>query len=294
MTAEKLRQNIASDTIVVAPGVYDAFGAMIAEKSGFDSLYLSGASIAYTRLAKPDIGLISMDEVAQVISLIRERVDVSLIVDGDTGFGNALNVQRTVKLFERNGASAIQLEDQVMPKRCGHLQDKSLISASEMAGKIKAALDARHNDNTMIIARTDSIAVEGFDAALDRAETYVEAGADMLFVEALVDEAQMRQTIARFKGRIPIMANMVEGGKTPLRSAVDLQDIGFAMVIFPGALVRALAKTTTQYFDSLYNHGTTAPFAENMLDFNQLNTLLGTDDILQEAEKYQTHKGENQ
>src|SRR5215475_10228324 len=169
--------------IVVAPGVCDALTAGIAAAAGFDTLYLTGAGIAYCRLGRPDIGLVSSTEVAETIALIRDRVSCALIVDADTGYGNPLNVQRTVRLFERAGASAIQLEDQVFPKRCGHLDGKGLIPATEMVGKIKAALDARATD-TLIIARTDAVAVEGFEQAIERAMLYREAGADMLFVEA--------------------------------------------------------------------------------------------------------------
>jgi len=282
-----LRDMLSGPKIVVTPGVYDAFGAMLAEQAGFESIYLSGASISYTRLAKPDIGLVSMDEVANVIGLIRERVDLPIVVDADTGFGNALNVQRCVPLFERNGASAIQLEDQQLPKRCGHLAGKTLVSTGEMVGKIKAALDVRRDEETLIIARTDSIAVEGFEEALNRAEAYVEAGADMLFVEALNDKAQMRETIERFGDRIPVMANMVEGGKTPLRPADELQEIGFSLVIFPGGLVRAISKAAADYFSVLKEHGTTAPHLDKMLDFNKLNSLLGTEEILQSGKKYE-------
>ena len=198
-----LRQQIAASEIVIAPGVFDAFSAMMAAKAGFSAVYVTGASIAYTRLGRPDIGLVSMNEVAEVIGLVRERIDLPMIVDADTGYGNALNVQRTVRLFERNGANAIQLEDQTLPKRCGHLAGKTLVSTAEMVGKIHAACDARANDATMIIARTDAIAVEGFEAALERAESYREAGADLLFIEAPQNHDQMTALNARFAGRAP-------------------------------------------------------------------------------------------
>ena len=162
-----MRQRLAEEGILVAPGVYDALTASIAAAAGFEALYVSGAAIAYTKLGRPDIGLVSMSEAADTIGLIRDRVPSALIVDADTGFGNALNTQRTVRLFERAGASAIQLEDQTFPKRCGHLSDKSLIPAAEMAGKIKAAVDARASQDTLIIARTDAVAVEGFDQAIE-------------------------------------------------------------------------------------------------------------------------------
>ncbi len=288
MTPQKrLRQLLAGGDIVVAPGVYDAFGAMMAEKAGFGTLYLSGASISYTQLGGPDIGLVGMDEVAGVVGRIRERVELPVIVDADAGFGNALNVQRTMRVFERNGASAIQLEDQQLPKRCGHLDGKTLVSVGEMSGKIKAATDARADDDTLVIARTDAVAVEGFEAALERSEAYVEAGADMLFVEAVKTEEEMRRTVAQFAGRLPLMVNMVEGGKTPILPAAQLEEIGFRLVIFPGGLVRAIAKTMSAYFETLQREGTTASFKDQMLDFTQLNDLLGTRDILDGSKKYE-------
>src|SRR5271166_1930456 len=182
--AESLRLRLTRKPIVVAPGIYDAFTALVGAKAGFTTLYVSGAAIAYTRLGRPDIGLVSMSEVADTLGLIRDRVDAHLIVDADTGYGNALNVVRTVRRFEQAGANAIQLEDQNFPKRCGHLDGKVLIPAEEMCGKIRAALDARHSRETLVIARTDAVAVEGFARAIERAALYREAGADMLFVEA--------------------------------------------------------------------------------------------------------------
>ena len=281
-----LRQQIAAPEIVIAPGVFDAFSAMMAAKAGFSAVYVTGASIAYTRLGRPDIGLVSMNEVAEVIGLVRERIDLPMIVDADTGYGNALNVQRTVRLFERNGANAIQLEDQTLPKRCGHLAGKTLVSTAEMVGKIHAACDARANDATMIIARTDAIAVEGFEAALERAESYREAGADLLFIEAPQNHDQMTALNAHFAGRTSLMANMVEGGKTPILPADELQALGYDLVIFPGGLMRALATTAGEYFASLRHHGTTQPFQNRMLDFEGINALLGTDGMLADGQRY--------
>ena len=199
-----LRARLAQPTALLAPGVFDALTASMAEAAGFEALYLSGASIAYTLLGRPDIGLVSMTEVAEVMARIRDRVALPVIVDADTGWGNALNVQRTVRVFERAGASVIQLEDQTSPKRCGHLRDKSLISAREMVGKIQAAVDAR--TDALIMARTDAIAVEGLEAALDRAEQYLAAGADALFIEAPEDAAQLQTIADRFAARVPLLA----------------------------------------------------------------------------------------
>jgi 2-methylisocitrate lyase-like PEP mutase family enzyme len=287
MTDPHLRSRLARNPILVAPGVHDALTALIAAQAGFAALYVSGAAIAYTRLGRPDVGLVGMTEVADTVSMIRDRVDVHLIVDADTGFGNALNVGRTIRLLERAGANAIQLEDQDFPKRCGHLDGKVLISADEMAGKIRAALDARHLHETLVIARTDAVAVEGFERAMQRAMRYREAGADVLFVEAPRTRAELSRVVATLGGNIALMANMVEGGKTPLLSAVELEKIGFSLVIFPGGIVRALAWAATEYYASLASHGTTEPLRDRMLDFDRLNDLIGTPEMIALGRKYE-------
>jgi len=281
-----LRQTIAGREILVAPGVYDGLTALLAEQAGFQAAYLSGASIAYARFGRPDIGLVAMNEVAEVIAAICERVEIPLIVDADTGFGNALNVVRTVRLFERMGAAAIQIEDQTMPKRCGHLAEKSLISAGEMAGKIKAALDARQHDDVVVIARTDAIGVEGLEPALERAARYAEAGADMLFVEAPRSDEEIALVVDRLGGSVPLMANMVEGGRTPFHSAAELQDMGFSLVIFPGGTARAVIKLLADYYASLRTAGTTAPFRDRMLDFDALQKVMGTAEMLALGARY--------
>jgi 2-methylisocitrate lyase-like PEP mutase family enzyme len=281
----KLRSRLMRKPIVVAPGVYDAFTALVAEQSGFTTLYVSGAAISYTRLGRPDIGLVSMSEVVEIVGVMRDRVDADLIVDADTGYGNALNVGRTMRLFERAGASAIQLEDQDFPKRCGHLDGKVLIPAAEMTGKIKAALDARRSRETLVIARTDAIAVEGFERAIERAALYRDAGADVLFVEAPKTRAELKR-IPPALGGGPLMANMVEGGKTPVLSAAELESMGFALVIFPGGVVRALARMASEYYASLAAGGTSEPFRSRMLDFTGLNELIGTPEMLALGKRY--------
>ena len=281
-----LRERLQRKEIVLAPGVFDALSALLAERAGFEALYLSGASIAYTRHGGPDIGLVTMTEVADTLGAIRERVKLPIIVDADTGFGNALNVMRTVRLFERQGANVIQLEDQTLPKRCGHLDGKTLVSTAEMAGKIRAAVDARANRETLIMARTDAVAIEGLDSALDRIERYLEAGADILFVEALRTTEQMQTALGRVAGRAPMLANMVEGGKTPIYPGKELEDIGYKLVIFPGGTVRALAFALRDYLASLKTNGTTAPYRNRMLDFEALNGLLGTADFRERGQRY--------
>jgi 2-methylisocitrate lyase-like PEP mutase family enzyme len=282
-----LKTMLRQPDIVLASGVYDALTASLATDAGFRALYLSGASIAYTRLGRPDIGLVTMSEVAETLSLIRDRVATPLIVDADTGYGNALNVQRTVRLFERAGASAIQLEDQTFPKRCGHLQDKSLISTMEMVGKIRAATDARLDSETLVIARTDAVAVEGFDQAVERAERYAEAGADVLFVEAPRDEGQLAAITRKLGARLPLMANMVEGGQTPILDKDRLQSLGFSLVIFPGGIVRAVAKAARAFYETLARDGTTDAFRQNMFDFDALNAVIGTPQMLELGRTYE-------
>lgn len=284
-----LKQILQRGEQIIAPGVYDALTALIAERYGFKALYLSGAGIAYSKLGRPDIGLVTMTEVVSTIELIRDRVSSPLIVDADNGHGNALNVQRTVRMYERAGANVLQLEDQSLPKRCGHLAGKAVVSSAEMVGKIKAAVDARHSDQTLIIARTDAIAVEGFEAALERAERYVEAGADVLFVEAPANQEQLQAICQRFGTRLPLLANMVEGGSTPMYTAPELGELGFQIVIFPGGIARALAKTADQYYDSLHLNLSNMPFKDRMLDLNGLNALIGTPEMLEHGKRFEAN-----
>ncbi|MEQ8508292.1 MAG: oxaloacetate decarboxylase [Rhodospirillaceae bacterium] len=281
-----LRALLAGPDTIVAPGMYDGMTGLLVEQAGFDCAYVGGASIAYSRLGRSDIGLTTCSEVADTISKIRERIDIPFVVDADTGFGNALNTQRTMRMFERAGASGIQLEDQTMPKRCGHLDGKTLVSTEEMTGKIKAALDARLDENTVIVGRTDAIAVEGFEAALERAEAYLEAGADMLFIEAPRSLDEMKTIGECFAGRVPLLANMVEGGKTPVSSAGDLGALGFKFVIFPGAMMRIVAKAGQDYLKALKQDGSTAKVRDRMFDFNGLNELLGTAELLESGKRY--------
>lgn len=286
MADMSLKARLQRNEILVAPGVYDGLTAALATDAGFEALYLSGAAVAYTRLGRPDIGLSTSSEMADTMALIADRTDIPVIIDADTGFGNALNAQRTMRMYERAGAAALQVEDQTYPKRCGHLSDKSLIPTHEMAGKVAAMADTRASDETLIIARTDAIAVEGFDAALERAERYLEAGADVLFIEAPQTRAQLSQIAQHFKDRVPLLANMVEGGVTPISGATDLEDQGFSIVIFPGGIVRALGRTARDYYQSLHSHGSNKPFSDRMFDFNGLNDAIGTRGLLEKGERY--------
>jgi 2-methylisocitrate lyase-like PEP mutase family enzyme len=285
-TKPSFKQRLQQNAAVLAPGVYDPLTALIAEQAGFEALYLSGGAVAYTLLGRSDVGLTTASEAVDVLARITDRVSTPVIVDGDTGFGNALNTQRMVRDFERAGAAMVQIEDQTFPKRCGHLENKTLISTSEMCGKLRAALDARHSEETLILARTDAVAVEGLDAALERAEAYLACGVDALFVEAVRSPAQMDRACGQFAARVPMLANMVEGGKTPVQSVDELGARGYRIVIFPGGTARFVARQLQGYYGSLKQHGTTLPMKDQMFDFDQLNALIGTPELLETGKRY--------
>lgn len=283
--AKALRAALAAGRCLKAPGVYDGLTALLAEQAGFEMGFVSGACIAFARHGRPDMGLVSMSEVADVVAVMRERVSLPLSVDIDTGFGNALNVQRTVRVFERAGASALQMEDQVMPKRCGHMAGKQVIPTSEMVGKIKAALDARHDADTLIIARTDALGVTGFDDALERAEQYLQAGADALFIEAPKSLAQMQQITARFAGRIPLVHNLVEGGGSPVSDAATLEQLGYRIALYPAALLHLFVPQAQALLAHIREHGSTTGHA-GLIDLNRINAVLGAPELLATAARY--------
>ena len=281
-----LKSIIKTETLL-APGIYDALSGLIAEQSGAKAVYLSGASIAYTRFGRSDIGLVSVSEVHDTLAAVTDRIKIPIIVDADTGFGNALNVQRTIRNFERAGAAAIQIEDQSFPKRCGHLDGKVLIKTDEMVGKVKAAVDARKTSDTLIIARTDARAVEGLQEAIDRAHIYEEAGADILFIEAPRSVDELKIIRKSFHLNTPLLANMVEGGKTPVKTAEDLKSLGFNIVIFPGGAVRAATFQLQEYYAGLLENGSNAEFSKRMHDFDSLNAVIGTPELLSIGKKYE-------
>ena len=281
-----LKSIIKTETLL-APGIYDALSGLIAEQSGAQAVYLSGASIAYTRFGRSDVGLVSVSEVHDTLAAVTDRIKIPIIVDADTGFGNALNVQRTIRNFERAGAAAIQIEDQSFPKRCGHLDGKVLIKTDEMVGKVKAAVDARKTSDTLIIARTDARAVDGLQEAIDRAHTYKEAGADILFIEAPRSVDELKIIRKSFHLNTPLLANMVEGGKTPVKTADDLKNLGFNIVIFPGGAVRAATFQLQEYYAGLLENGSNAEFSKRMHDFDSLNAVIGTPELLSIGKKYE-------
>jgi carboxyvinyl-carboxyphosphonate phosphorylmutase len=230
--AGRLRALLAQGRPVLAPGVFDALGARLVAEAGFDAAYMTGFGTAAARLGRPDVGLLTMTEMVENARNIVGAVDLPVISDADTGYGNAVNVIRTVQEFERAGVAAVHLEDQLSPKRCGHLDGKQLVSADEMGAKVRAAVAARASDDFVIIARTDAAAVEGLDAAIERGRRYRDEGADALFIEALTTEAEIERVAAEFTG-VPLLFNWVDGGKTPPLPHERLRELGYAIVIFP-------------------------------------------------------------
>jgi 2-methylisocitrate lyase-like PEP mutase family enzyme len=239
-TGKVLRAKLEERRGLLVPGAANALAARIIEDLGFEAVYVSGAGVTNTLWGMPDLGFVSLPEIAQHTAAIREAVNIPVLVDADTGFGNALNVRHTVRVLERAGADAIQLEDQTTPKKCGHFENKSVISAEEMVGKVKAAVDARTNRDMLIVARSDALAVEGFDAAIERAQRYIEAGADMTFVEAPENSDEIRKIPPRLSA--PQVVNVVVGGKTPVFGQEELAKMGYALVLYANvALQGAIA-----------------------------------------------------
>lgn len=282
---KNLREILAGPDILVLPGVYDALSAKIAEKAGYCGLIMGGYAVAASRLGEPDVGYLSMTEMAEALHGISRAVDIPVIADGDTGYGNALSAQRTIREYELAGAAGILLEDQLWPKRCGHMAGKQVIEASEHAKKIRAAADAKLNPDTLLIARTDSRAVLGLDAALERGKLYLDSGADALFIEAPqnVDELE---TIAKTFPDTILLANMVEGGRTPNVTVKELEQMGFKMVAYPCFLTYTVTKALNEVLHSLKENGTTNQCLEKMMNFTDFNKFIGLEDYNNLDKKY--------
>lgn len=285
---QSLNQLLAGDQLLKAPGVYDGLSALLVEQAGFECAFLSGGSLSFARFGRPDMGLVSASEVAETVAILRDRVALPLIVDMDTGFGNALNVQRTVRDFERAGATALQMEDQVSPKRCGHMAGKSVIETGEMVGKIKAALDARENQDTLLVARTDALGVNGLDDALERAHRYLEAGADLLFIEAPKSVEQMQQISGQLASAVPLVHNLVEGGGSPTTDTAELQNLGYRVALYPVALLHNFVPRARQVLAEIRDSGNTESLRDQMCDLADMNALLGADQLLAAGTRYQT------
>lgn len=267
--------------ILVLPGVHDALSLRIAEEAGFKAVAAGGYAATASLLGAPDVGQLTMTEMADMYARLADRTELPIFADADTGHGNTSNVARTVRAFERAGVAALFIEDQVSPKRCGHMDGKQVVPAVEMVAKLKAALDARVDADMVICARTDARAVEGLDAAIERAELYREAGADLLFVEAPRSVEELRRVCSEIAG--PCLANCVEGGRTPILAASELEEMGFAAVAWPVSASYAVAYALREVYAALAANGTTSAVEDRLLDFNEFNDLVGLPD-LREAE----------
>lgn len=279
----KLRELLSSGHITVAPGAFDGLSARLVEQAGFAAIYASGGAIARAS-GVPDLGLISLTSVVDRLASMVDVVEVPIVADADTGFGNALNAQAAARAFERAGVAAFHLEDQTFPKKCGHYDDKGIVPATEMVQKLKAVRDALHDDDFVVIARTDAIAVEGFAAAIDRASAYLEAGADVIFVEAPTTEAEIEAIAKRLPGWKLI--NMFEGGKTPLLPAPRLEALGYHLVIIPSDTQRAAIKAMQRVLGAIAQDGSSAALRADMVTFKEREAVIGTADYLDRSKRH--------
>jgi carboxyvinyl-carboxyphosphonate phosphorylmutase len=276
--AARLRELLAGDDPIVAPGAYDALSARLIEEAGFPAVYMTGFGVTGSLLGRPDVGLTTMTEMVQAAARIRAAVDIPVIADADTGYGNALNVIRTVREYEAVGVAGIHLEDQVAPKRCGHLEGKQVVPADAMVDRVRAAVAARRNPDFLLIARTDARAVEGLDAAIDRARRYRDAGADMLFVEALQEDAEIERVATTFAG-VPLLFNWAEGGKTPPTSQARLRELGFQLVICPISALLAATRAVRDVLARIAADGTPINAVADLPAMHDFTDLVGLPEV---------------
>jgi 2-methylisocitrate lyase-like PEP mutase family enzyme len=279
-----LRTLLKSGKTLVAPGVYDGLSTRLVARAGFQAAYASGGAIARS-CGIPDLGLLSLTDIVNRLEQIAEAVEIPVIADIDNGYGNALNAQRSARAFERAGVAAFHLEDQTFPKRCGHYDDKSVVSVSNMVGKLKAVRDALHDPDFIVIARTDAIAVEGFEAAIDRCHAYAEAGADVVFLDAPTSTAQVEEIARRLPGWKLI--NMFQGGKTPLIPVARLAELGFTIVIIPSDLQRAAIKAMQTTLEAIRRDGSSVSVLANMAGFDEREALVATAEFLERGKRYE-------
>jgi 2,3-dimethylmalate lyase len=274
----KLRQLLREPGIIVAPGAYDCLTAKLIEREGFPAVYMTGAGTALTRLGTPDLGFATLSEMVSNAAAIAATVSIPLIADADTGYGGSLNVYRTVREYERAGVAALHLEDQVFPKRCGHLDGKQVIPSEEMVIKLRAAVEARTDEDFVVIARTDALAVTGLDDTLRRCHAYVEAGADVLFIEAVRTHEEIARVLHEVNA--PLLYNFVEHGKSPLLPVTELQRLGFKMVIFPGSIMLAVWPLVREILAEIKQHGTTQGLLHRMTNVVELFETMGLSEML--------------
>ena len=274
----RLRQMLSEPGIIVAPGAYDCLTARIIEREGFPAVYMTGAGTSVSRLGVPDLGLASVSDMVANAAAIADAVDVPLIADADTGYGGTLNVRRTIRQYESAGVAAVHIEDQESPKRCGHLDDKRVVSTEEMVRRLRAAVDARTDDDFVIIARTDALAVTDWDDTMARCEAYLEAGADVLFVEALRTAEQAQQVVRSFD--VPMLYNFIETGKSPRLSASQLEEMGYKIVIFPVSAFTMVGEMVTRLMRELKERGTTERMIDSMVELEECFDMVGLSEML--------------
>lgn len=282
--ATLLKKYILDKEILIMPGAHDALTAKIIEKTGFKAVTLGGYSASASLMGKPDVSLLTLTEMVDYIARIADAVEIPLFADGDTGHGNVINVIRTVKEIERTGAAGMFIEDQLFPKRCGHMEGKQVIPKEEMVAKIKAAVDARIDPDFVIMARTDALAIYGVEEAIERGNYYREAGADLIFIEAPRTVDEMRLITHGVKA--PTLANNLEGGKSPLLSAKELEEIGYSVVVFPISATYAIARAIKDLMEEIYRKGTSKGFIDRMITFNEFNELIDLPLIRETENKY--------
>ena len=281
----RLRELLNSGQTIVAPGAFDPLAARLVEEAGFAAVYMTGFGTSAALLGRPDVGLLTMTEMADSAGRIAACVDIPLIADADTGYGNPLNVIRTIGAYEAAGVAGLHIEDQVAPKKCGHMEGKQVIGADEMAQKVRAAVDARTDPDFVIIARTDARAVEGLDSALDRARRYRDAGADVLFIEALVSEAEIEAAAAAFPD-VPLLFNWAEGGKTPPVSLDRLTELGYRIVIFPIGTLLAATAAMRRILQEIATAGTPAAVLGELPTFGEFTDFIGLPDVREIEQRY--------
>ena len=283
-TTTKFRQLLQQPGIIQAPGAYDCLTAKLIQQAGFPAVYMTGAGTSVAQLGYADLGLATMSDMISNAGSIADILDVPLIADADTGYGGILNVSRSIRQYERAGVAAIHIEDQEMPKRCGHLDDKKVVSTEDMVQKIRAAVDARTDDDFTIIVRTDSIAVTGWEDAMNRCEEYIKAGADALFVEALRTPEEVEQVAKNIS--VPLLYNFVESGKSPLLSASELEKFGFKIVIYPGSALLSVTHVVQKVMAQLKETGTTAHIMDNMVTLEACFEAVGLSSLLAEDARF--------
>ena len=282
---KRLQELLQKPDILVLPGVYDALTAKIAAEVGFEALVMGGYSIAASRLGQPDVGYLSMTEMTQALKGIVDATELPVFADGDTGYGNALSVRRTMQEYERAGAAAVLFEDQVWPKRCGHMAGKQVIEAAEHARKLRAAADARTDSDFLLIARTDARAVNGLDDAIERGKLYLASGAEALFIEAPQNLGEL-ETIARAFPDTVLIANMIEGGRTPNLTAKDLENIGFKIVFWPCSALYVITQAFKEAMTVLHQTGTTKGYEDKMMHFSDFNRFIGLESYMELEKRY--------